>query len=328
MDYQQLRSFLVDKMRMSHVYQPVMIRFLLSNNGVADDLAIAKEIAQYDPSQIDYYRVVTNKMVGKVLRSHKVVEKVDNAFVLRDFSQLKPNEVEDLIRTCNEKLQAYLEQRGRTIWNHRSKQRNPVPGSVRYKVLARANGRCELCGCPHTEKALEVDHIIPKNIGGDDSINNYQALCYICNANKGDRDSTDFRSINDKYEHREKECIFCTVDKDRIVGENNLGYVVYDKYPVTEYHALIIPKRHFADYFDILQPELNSLQGLLHIARQQIIKKDKTVKGFNIGINSGAAAGQTILHCHLHLIPRRAQDVENPAGGVRRIMPGKGYYAL
>jgi len=177
-----------------------------------------------------------------------------------------------------------------------------------------------------SERALEVDHIVPKNLGGEDSINNYQALCYICNAMKRDTDDTDFRDLDNKYKNREHDCIFCEIEGKSIVEENNLAYLIMDGYPVTPLHMLIIPKRHFSEYFDIFQPELNAIQDLLQKGKEIAVKDDKSIKGFNIGINSGQVAGQTIFHCHTHLIPRREKDVENPAGGVRHLISGKGFY--
>jgi ATP adenylyltransferase len=216
--------------------------------------------------------------------------------------------------------------RGDAIWTHRSKSRTPISGSTKYQVLKRAHFRCELCGCMDSERALEVDHISPKNLGGEDSINNYQALCYICNATKRDTDSTDFRGIDEKYAYREETCLFCKLDATRVVEENNLAYLTYDKYPVSPFHLLVIPKRHFSEYFEIFQPELNAIQALLMKGKEIVLKEDRQVQGFNIGINSGTVAGQTISHCHTHLIPRRKDDVENPAGGIRHVMPGKGFY--
>ena len=326
MTYSALRAFVSNKMKMSHIYQPVMIKCLLRNNGIATDIDIAKEISLQDPTQTEYYQNITNNMVGRVLRSHKIVDKEKKEYRLNGYNDLTNDEVVDLINICNEKLEKYIEKRGADIWEHRSKSRNAISGSIKYEVLKRAHFRCELCGCMDSEKALEVDHIVPKNLGGEDSINNYQALCYSCNSMKRDHDNTDFRNIEMKYSHREDNCIFCKIERKRIIEENNLAYLIYDKYPVTANHMLIIPKRHFKEYFDIFQPELNAMQDLIHKGKKIVSKTDKSIEGFNIGINSGNVAGQTILHCHTHLIPRRVNDVENPAGGVRHIISGKGYY--
>ena len=92
-------------------------------------------------------------------------------------------------------------------------------------------------------------------------------------------------------------------------------------YPVTDIHSLVIPKRHVVDYFDLYQPELNAIQQMLQQQREHILGSDPTVTGFNIGMNSGQSAGQTIYHCHVHLIPRRDGDADNPRGGVRGVIP-------
>lgn len=96
--------------------------------------------------------------------------------------------------------------------------------------------------------------------------------------------------------------------------------------PVTEFHCLVIPKRHIPDYFALSHPELKASDDLLRQAKQSILAKDNSVTGFNIGMNSGEDAGQTIFHCHAHLIPRRKGDVEKPKGGVRHVIPNMGYY--
>ena len=143
---------------------------------------------------------------------------------------------------------------------------------------------------------------------------------------KRDRDDTDFRGIFDSYEKREAGCAFCEIDEARIITSNALCYVIEDKFPVTQHHALIIPKRHVSGLFELYQPEINAIHSLLREARQKIEQRDSSVRGFNIGINSGEAAGQTIFHCHVHLIPRRRGDIENPRGGVRGVIPEKRNY--
>ena len=113
---------------------------------------------------------------------------------------------------------------------------------------------------------------------------------------------------------------------DRIVAENDLTYAVSDGFPVTEGHMLVIPKRHVEGFFGLTTDEVLSCNQLLKELHASIKTQDQLVKGFNVGMNVGAAAGQTIFHCHIHLIPRREGDVENPRGGVRHTIPGKGFY--
>jgi len=122
------------------------------------------------------------------------------------------------------------------------------------------------------------------------------------------------------------DCLFCNIPKERVIAENKHAYVIRDGFPVTEGHSLVIPKRHAEDYFDITEDELLACDFLLRSVRTKIMEDDQSVKGFNIGMNSGFVAGQTIFHCHIHLIPRREGDVENPRGGIRHVIPGKGNY--
>ena len=121
-------------------------------------------------------------------------------------------------------------------------------------------------------------------------------------------------------------CIFCSMDIARIVGENKFAYAIKDGFPVTQGHTLIIPHRHAETFFDLTQEEVSACMDLLSKQQQQIIESDASITGFNIGMNAGASAGQTIFHCHIHLIPRREGDVEDPRGGIRHIIPGKGFY--
>jgi diadenosine tetraphosphate (Ap4A) HIT family hydrolase/5-methylcytosine-specific restriction endonuclease McrA len=326
MDYNQLKYFLLNKMRMSHVYQPVMIQQLLRNGGRSSVTEIAKDISQHDPSQIEYYENVTNNMVGKVLRNHDIVEKDGKSYILKQFETFSNNQKDELIEICKQKLDEYIVKRGEAIWQHRRKGRIPISGSIRYEVLKRAKSRCELCGCSHEERALEVDHIVPKSLGGEDSINNYQALCYSCNSSKNNNDDTDMRGVREKYEVRISSCIFCDVNKKKIIEQNNLALLMFDQYPVTSGHMLIIPKRHSENYFSLFQPEFNAVNQLLNHGKEMMLAKDKTIEGFNIGMNAGEVAGQTIFHTHIHLIPRRKGDVENARGGVRGVIPGKREY--
>lgn len=122
------------------------------------------------------------------------------------------------------------------------------------------------------------------------------------------------------------ECIFCNIDQSRIIDSNDSFYVIRDIYPVTELHTLMIPHRHISSYFDLTEDEQISLFTLLKSHKEQLLKTDPSITGFNIGVNDGEDAGQTIFHCHIHLIPRRKGDVENARGGVRGVIPDKQSY--
>ena len=121
-------------------------------------------------------------------------------------------------------------------------------------------------------------------------------------------------------------CLFCNVKESGCDYENDLAYASFDTYPVSKDHCLIIPKRHIKDYFDLSNEELIACDQLVKIVKDEIISKDYSVRGFNLGTNIGKASGQSIFHCHFHLIPRRDGDVENPQGGVRSVIPDNQHY--
>tara|TARA_B100000579_G_C22496215_1_gene694761 strand:+ start:134 stop:535 length:402 start_codon:yes stop_codon:yes gene_type:complete len=122
-----------------------------------------------------------------------------------------------------------------------------------------------------------------------------------------------------------EECLFCK-PKTSLVVENKLAYATFDSYPVSIHHCLIIPKRHAKDYFELSDKEILDCNKLIRIMKKKIETRDNSIKGFNIGINAGKVAGQSIMHCHIHLIPRREGDVKNPQGGVRGVIPSKQHY--
>ena len=121
-------------------------------------------------------------------------------------------------------------------------------------------------------------------------------------------------------------CIFCKIRKEELQFENQLAYSSIDSYPVSEFHSLIVPKRHVETYFDLTEEEIQACNDLILKTKEKILKLDYSVKGFNIGANAGKVAGQSIMHCHIHLIPRREGDIENPQGGVRSVIPSKQHY--
>ena len=121
-------------------------------------------------------------------------------------------------------------------------------------------------------------------------------------------------------------CIFCKIRKEKLQFENQLAYSFTDSYPVSEFHSLIVPKRHVETYFELTNDEIQACNELILKTKEKILTQDSSVKGFNIGTNAGKSAGQSIMHCHIHLIPRREGDVENPQGGVRSVIPKKQHY--
>ena len=122
------------------------------------------------------------------------------------------------------------------------------------------------------------------------------------------------------------QCLFCNKTKQKIIYSSEFFFVVRDSYPVTKHHTLIITNRHVSDFFDLESKELEDLNKILKEQRLSLMNLDDDITAFNVGVNAGVDSGQSIMHCHIHLIPRRKGDIENPRGGVRGVIPSKQKY--
>lgn len=122
------------------------------------------------------------------------------------------------------------------------------------------------------------------------------------------------------------ECPFCSIPPSRYEFQNEAFYCVMDTSPVAEGHRLIIPKRHVIDVLHLTDAEYMLMGRLIRVTTSFVSSQDETVQGYNVGANCGQVAGQSVMHCHTHIIPRRVGDVSNPKGGVRCVIPGKQSY--
>ena len=120
-------------------------------------------------------------------------------------------------------------------------------------------------------------------------------------------------------------CPFCNPFDDDVIVKNTLCYARWDRYPVSRGHLLVIPFRHVDDYFSLTVAEKRDLLDLID-ACKEVIEENFHPAGYNIGVNVGSAAGQTVMHCHCHMIPRYAGDMKEPRGGIRGVVPGKRGY--
>ncbi len=125
----------------------------------------------------------------------------------------------------------------------------------------------------------------------------------------------------------QRDCPFCSGSiTGRIVEGNDTAIAIRDKYPVTRYHTLVMPRRHTPDFFTMTSLERRDAEALVLVMKNKILEKDPSVTGFSLGVNCGESAGQTIMHAHMHLIPRRDGDTPFPKGGVRGVIPEKMAY--
>jgi hypothetical protein len=189
---EDLRDYLQAKMKMSHVYQPVIIRSLLEAGGTCTVRQLALALLTEDESQLLYYEDRLKKMPLPVLGRHGVVER-EGDLVSLVAKGLDFKERSELRALCEERLRKFLEERGMSVWDYRLLEAAPVKESLRYEVLQESGGRCALCGATSEDTRLEVDHIVPRSKGGSNDKENLQVLCDRCNRGKSNRDDTDFR---------------------------------------------------------------------------------------------------------------------------------------
>jgi len=317
MTFKELYDFIDNKMRMSHIYQPLLIKTLVEADGSATVRQLAQQFVLEDESQLKYYENTIKRMPVKVLKSHGIVSD-QKSLISLNIKKFTFKEKAQLKGICEEKIQQYLEKRGLATWDYRFSA-DPVPDSIRYKVLKAGKQRCALCGITAKDRMLDVDHIIPRSRGGSSKEENLQVLCAKCNRSKGNKDDTDFRDAGKNV--KDSNCPFCNGVK--LVSKNNSVFAMKDNYPVTKGHHLIIPFRHTDDYFSMTKRERDDATELIRVLKKKLESKDPTITGFNIGMNSGESAGQTVMHSHIHLIPRRDGDTKKPMGGVRGVIPRK-----
>jgi diadenosine tetraphosphate (Ap4A) HIT family hydrolase len=280
-----------------------------------------------DLSQVEYYELIAARYPTQVLQKHGIIAHKRGLYELNPkYAKLTEWERASLIAMCDSAVADHIAERQDLLWSHRAQNVDPVPGSLRFQVIARAKGRCEACGVSNEIRALEVDHIVPRALGGSNALSNLQALCSKCNAEKLHLDKTDFAAVRKSFDERDPTCPFCNVVATKQEESNDLAFVFADRYPVSKGHKLVLPKRHVVEYLALHKSEIIAINDLAIATCRRLQEEDKTISGFNLGANIGVSAGQTVLHCHVHVIPRRDGDVPDPRGGIRGVIPDKKLY--
>ena len=191
MTFEELVEFIERRMRMSHIYQPLLIRALVETGGKATLRQVAMAFLDRDESQILFYEDRIKKMPLPVLKRHGIIDRQGDLISLL-VEPLTYQERAEIMALCEQKLGAFLKQRGLGTWDYRLFEADPVPSDVRFRVLAASNGRCALCGATSKERRIEVDHVLPRSKGGSNDIENLQALCDECNRGKSNKDDRKF----------------------------------------------------------------------------------------------------------------------------------------
>ena len=192
MNFEELKLFIKDKMKMSHLYQPLLIKELVENGGKATIRQLAIFFLKHDESQIRYYEKRLKDMPIKILSKHGILNRKDD-FIELMTSNLNFEQKSEIRKICEEKIHEYVSQKGLGIWDYRFLDSEYVPGSLRYRILKESKGKCALCGCSKDDRPLDIDHIVPRSKGGKTIYENLQVLCSKCNRGKNNKDDEDFR---------------------------------------------------------------------------------------------------------------------------------------
>ena len=298
MNFETLKRFITEKMRMTEVYQPLVIRTLIENGGSASTRQLALAVLPYDTSQIEYYEVIMKRWPKETLKKHDIISYKRGEFALNaDVTLLSEDQRKELTSLCTQKIQGFLD--AKLARQQKIKIPTHITGLMRYEVLKRAKGRCVLCGVTKEERALDVDHIVPRSLGGKTESSNLQALCYVCNRSKRNLDDTDFR--NSITPSKNPDCRLCDPVQSVIV-QNIRSFALTEEGNSPKENIIVVPKRHVGSFFDLDQQEVNDCYALLRQQRNSLSNEHANVK-FEISVNEIQNYGHENFHTYISLIP-------------------------
>ena len=298
MNFESLEGFIRTKMSMTHIYQPVMIKKLLESDGHATTEEIAKEFIDWDYSLLEYYKGRVMVWPKKTLKKHNVIDYSKGIFTLL-LDDVTPEQRSRLIELCNNKTHEYVDmyENKMGVKNNRS----PISGSLRYEIIAKSRGICAACGVTSRTRPLDVDHIVPVNVGGTNDPSNLQVLCSRCNRQKRDRDKTNFVQWHKRLKYRDTECLLCRTEP---VKSNVMASAIRKRSPESDLHSMIFPRRHVGTFFDLIPAEKSHCMDLVEEVKEEIAGLDSRVDGFSIRFDSKLVP-DLHTHCHINVIPHR-----------------------
>ena len=276
----ELVDFIENKMRMSHIYQPLLIQSLVESGGQATLRELAVKFLTEEEAEIREMMKTIKKMPVHVLsaknksRKKPIVEEKDGVVrLLAKPADLK--ERAEILGACAQRLHDYVAKRGEGIWDHKWLD-SPAGGSMRFKVLEAGGRRCALCGITSEDRALDVDHIVPHSKGGPSTFENLQILCSKCNRAKGNRSQTDFRAAEPPAPGL-ADCPLCKLPPlTDFPSENDLARAVWATTEGTK-TIHILPKRHVTRYLDLTSHEALAMHDLVRVAVAQDFIEEEVV---------------------------------------------------
>ena len=298
MEYEELYKFIHEKMKMTHIYQPIMIKTLLeSKNNTATVEEIAQKFLNQDLSQLEYYKKIVKKWPHITLvKNNKIVKycKKDKVYELPLYN-VTNKEKQKLKELCDLRLQEFID-KGPWIRTMRLIDSKPISGNMRYDTLSKSGGVCVACGKSATVVPMDIDHIVPRSWGGKTEPTNLQALCYQCNREKRDRDEMDFIKTQKSLQFRKHKCSLCS--RTDTITSNHLVCAMEAKGSASDMHSLILPNRHVSTFVELIPAERQLCINLMH-DRIHDIKSRTDFKRFDISYLEESAND----HCHISIIP-------------------------
>ena len=322
MNYEELIDFITNHMPLGHLDEPRLIDALLDKGGIATVGQIAQAYLDQDDGQRRHCENRIRQMPMPALNRIQVVTR-EGEWVKLNAPRLTSHQTSQLRMLCEQSMREFTQDFGHNLWDYQMGAPDPVPNSVRYRVLTLAGRRCALCGMSAEQTDLLVNHIIPRSRGGSNELKNLQALCATCHQGKKIKDGQEVSDISLAYD---PECKFCWQRPRWPVETHGSVWAHRDGHPVSEGHHLVIPVRHTAELFTMSVRERRDADTLIRLLRSKLLREDDSIEGFNVGMNCGAEAGQSIFHAHWHLIPRRKNDSKAKKGGIRGVIPERMEY--
>ena len=288
-------------MKMTHIYQPIMIKTLLeSRDYKAKRRDIAGQFLGMDLSQLNYYEAIVGRWPHQTLESHNVVKysKKHKEYTLL-LDDITEEQKDRLVELCDLRLKEFIDT-DPAIRRYRELDKRSISGSVRYDILKRSKGVCVACGVSSMEALLHVDHIVPINAGGQDHPDNMQALCYKCNTQKRDRDDTDFLLEHKRLQFRKAGCKMCVKREYGI--ENSMAYGMLSK---NDKPSMIVPKRHVRSFVELIPAERSLCLALVDRVAQHLKEQDRIVKHVDVAFDVSSPHHHHHHHYSIKLVPTK-----------------------
>lgn len=306
LDYDEMADFVRHTMKMTSVYQPIVIRTLIESGGEATDEDVARAFLGEDKRQLEYYVRIAKRWPRNVLEGHGVVGYRKGArgesgtFTLR-LEGATDAQRRRIAELCNLRLEEYIDKEtaGMPLFGGTG-QRPAASDAARDAALARSGGMCAACSTPLHKTSTRFDYIVPPGIGGGaDDPSNLQALCAVCSVSRKDRNALEFLLVRNRLMFR-KGCYLCGVRESADLG-NELAVAVPASRATYGDHWIVAPKSHVPRFEDMLPAERHFCMDLIEPAKVRMRQAGYMGRGFSVSMRDAAAGGRG--HFGIDVVP-------------------------